>query len=77
MVIELFQGKHNLWASRVALAVKNLPASGGDIRDIGSTSGSGRVPEGEHATHSSFFYWRIPWTEEPGRFMSHKESGHE
>ena len=39
MIIELFQGKHNLWASRVALAVKNLPASGGDIRDMGSTSG--------------------------------------
>ena len=60
MVIELFQGKHNLWASRVALAIKNLPGSGGDIRDIGSTSGSGRFPEGEHATHSSFFLLENP-----------------
>ena len=55
MIIELFQGKHNLWASRVALAVKNLPASGGDIRNMGLTSGSGRFPGGEHATHSSVF----------------------
>ena len=22
------------------------------------------------ATHSSFFAWRIPWTEEPGRLQS-------
>ena len=43
--------KHNLernWrhpsskASQVALVVKNLPASAGDIRDTSSTSGSGR-----------------------------------
>ena len=31
-------------ASQVALAVKNPPANAGDIRDVGSTPGSGRSP---------------------------------
>ena len=37
-----------MWASKVALVVKNLPANAGDIRDSGSISGSGRSPEGGH-----------------------------
>ena len=32
------------WASQVALVVKNLPASAGDIRDSGSIPGLGRSP---------------------------------
>ena len=35
-------------ASQVALVVKNPPASAGDIRDMGSISGSGRSPGGRH-----------------------------
>ena len=35
-------------ASMVALAVKNLPANAGDIRDAGSIPGSGRSPGGGH-----------------------------
>ena len=35
-------------ASQVALVVKNLPANAGDIRDVGSISGSGRSPGGGH-----------------------------
>ena len=35
-------------ASQVALAVKNLPTSAGDIRDMGSIPGSGRCPGGGH-----------------------------
>ena len=31
-------------AFQVALAVMNLPANAGDIRDMGSISGSGRSP---------------------------------
>ena len=31
-------------ASQVALVVKNLPASAGDARDMGSIPGSGRSP---------------------------------
>ena len=30
--------------SQVALLVKNLPASAGDVRDVGSTPGWGRSP---------------------------------
>ena len=35
-----------LWASQVALVVKNLPA--GDIRNAGSIPGSGRSSGGPH-----------------------------
>ena len=34
------------WVSQVVLVVKNLPASAGDIRDVGSVPGSGRSPGG-------------------------------
>ena len=34
----------HLGGSQVALVVKNLPASAGDIRDMGWTSGSRRSP---------------------------------
>ena len=37
-----------LWASQVALVVKNLPANAGDIRDLGSVPGWGRSPGGGH-----------------------------
>ena len=38
-----------IWASQVALEVKNLSASAGDIiRDAGSVPGSGRSPGGEN-----------------------------
>ena len=36
-------------ASQVTLVVKNLPASAGDIRDVGWISGSGKIP------------WRREW----------------
>ena len=35
-------------ASQVALVVKNLPASAGDERDMGSVPGLGRSPTGGH-----------------------------
>ena len=37
-----------IWASQVALVVKNPPANAGDIRDAGSIPGSGRSPGGGH-----------------------------
>ena len=37
-----------LEAPHVALVVKNLPASVGDVRDPGSVPGSGRSPGGGH-----------------------------
>jgi len=39
----------SIWASQVAVVVKNLPASTGDIRDIDSIPGSGRTPGGGHS----------------------------
>ena len=35
-------------APQVVLVVKNLPADGENVRDTGSTSGSGRSPGGGH-----------------------------
>ena len=39
-----------IWASQVALVVKNPAASAGDIRDTGSISGSERSPGGGHGS---------------------------
>ena len=36
------------WASQMALAEKNPPASAGDIRDMSSIIESGRYPEKGH-----------------------------
>ena len=52
-----------LWASLVALLVKNLPAmQETQVRFLGQED---TLEEGM-ATHSSTLAWRIPWTEEPG-----------
>ena len=45
--------------------VKNLPATAGDVRDLGLIPGSGRSPGEENGNHSGILAWRIPWTEEP------------
>ena len=55
-----------LLVPQVSLVAKNLPASAGDISDVGSVPGSGGPLEKEIATHSRILAWRIPWTEEPG-----------
>ena len=57
-------------ASRVALMVKNLPASADDIRDTGSIPGLGTSPGGERAAYSSILAWIIPWMEELGGLQS-------
>ena len=49
-----------VWASQVALVVKNLPVNAGNV---GSIPGSGRPLEEGMETHSSILTWRIPWTE--------------
>ena len=46
--------------------VKNLSASAGDIRDVGSIPGSGRSLEEGMATDSSILAREIPCTEELG-----------
>ena len=37
-----------MWASQVAIVVKNPLANAGDVRDVGLIPGSGRSPEGRH-----------------------------
>ena len=54
------------WASQLVLVIMKLLANAGDIKDGGSTPGSGKSPGGRHTNHSSTLAWRIPWTEEPG-----------
>ena len=49
-----------LWASHVALVVKNLPAKAGDIRDTGSIPGSGRSPGGGHGNPLQRSYLENP-----------------
>ena len=51
-------------------ASDNTPANAGDVRNVGSISGSGRSLEEGMATHSSILTWRIPWMEDPGRLQS-------
>ena len=50
----------------MAQTVKNLPA----MQETQLRSLGWKDPlEEEMATHSSILAWRIPWTEEPGRFQ--------
>ena len=60
----------NLWASQVALMLKNPPANAVDIRDTCLIPGSGRSPGRGHDTSSSILVGRTPWREEPGRLQS-------
>ena len=50
--------------------VKNLPASAGDVRDVGLIPGPEGPLEKEMAAHPSILAWRIPWTDEPGGLPS-------
>ena len=42
------QKRLQIWASQMALVVKNLSANAGDIRDTSSIPGWGRFPGGGH-----------------------------
>ena len=50
--------------------VKNLPASAGDARDVGSVSGLGGSPGVGNDTYSSILAWKSLWAWEPGRLQS-------
>ena len=63
-------GSKNHGASRGALVVKNLPANAGDIRDMGSSRGLGRSPQGGYGNPLPGIAWEIPWTERPGGLQS-------
>ena len=47
--------------------VKNLPASAGDTRGLGSVLGWKDPLKEVMANQASILAWRILWTEEPGR----------
>jgi len=57
-------------ASQGVLAVKDLPAAAGGIRDMGSIPGSRGSPGGGHGNPLHILAWRIPWAEEPGGLQS-------
>ena len=54
----------------MALAVENLSASSGDVRDSVQSLGREDPLEEGMATHSSILAWIIPWTEDPGGLQS-------
>ena len=59
-----------MWASQVALVVKNQTANEGDVTDMVQFLGQeGPLKEGM-ATRSSILAWRMPRTEEPGELKS-------
>ena len=76
LIAHLFSALNNItlsecmWASQVALVVKNLPSNAGDIRNVGSVSKRGRCLKEGMASKFSILAWRIPWTEEPGELWS-------
>ena len=68
-----------LGASWVALLLKNLLASAGDLRHMGSIPGSGRSPGGGRDNPVQYSCLEtIPWTEEPGelQFIGLQRGGH-
>ena len=59
----IYCGLCSTWVFQVALVVKNLPVSAGEVRDVGSIPSWKDPLEKGMATHSSILAWRIPWTE--------------
>ena len=56
-----------IWGTpQAALAIENLAANAGDVRDSVQSLGWEDPLEEGMATHSSIPAWIIPWTEEPG-----------
>ena len=54
----------------MAQLVKNLSASAGDAKDLGSIPWLGRSPGEGNGNHSSILAWKISWVEEPGGLQS-------
>ena len=62
----------SLWASQVALVVKNLPASAGDVRDSGSIPGSGTSPGGGQGNPLQYSYVENPMDRGAWRATVHR-----
>ena len=65
--------------SQVVLVIKNLPASAGDLRDVGSIPGSGRSPGEGHGNPLQYSCLENLRTEEPGglQSMGSHSAGHD
>ena len=63
---------HCSWASQVALVVKNLPASAGNMRDTGSVPGLGRSPAGGHDNPLQYSCLKNPMHRGAWRAMVHR-----
>ena len=76
LIAHLFSALNNItlseciWASQVALVVKNLHSNAGDVRNADSVPEGGRCLKEGMASQFSILAWRIPWTEEPGELWS-------
>ena len=67
------------WGFPGGSAVKNLPTSGGDLRDPGSISRSGRLPGGGQGNPLQCFCLENPMDGEPGglQFIRSQRVGHD
>ena len=61
-----------LWASQMALVVKNLPGNAGDIRDRGSIPGLGRFPGGGHGNPLQYSCLENPMSRGTWRATVHR-----
>ena len=59
----------------VVLVLNNPPANPGDIRDVGSTPGSGRSPGGGNGNAIQYSCLGNPWTEELDGLQSQVNGG--
>ena len=56
----LISPTHLVWASQVALVVKNPPADAGDIREVGMIPGLGRSPGEGHGNLPQYSFMENP-----------------
>ena len=54
--IPIFKSENSIVISLQYLVVKNLPTNAGDIRDVGSITGSGISPGGGHGNPPQYCY---------------------
>ena len=60
MTLIFSQAPSTLWASQVALVVKNPPANAENIKDVGWIAGSGRSPGGGHGNPLQYSFQDDP-----------------
>ena len=65
-------GPLDLWASQVALVIKNLPANAEDLRDAGSIPGSGRSARGGHGNPLQYSSLENPTDRGAWQVMFHR-----